>query len=369
MFDVIIAASGNSVRFGGKKNKLSVNTGGYSVLEGSVRPFLTVEGLERVIIAASEAVFGEAREIAKRLSEKITVIKGGSCRTQTVRNALEYVSAEYVLIHDGARPFVGGRLIKSVLDGTAKKGACVPLSPLEDSIARVKPAYASLDRNDYRAVQTPQGFKTSLIKKAYASAAGEFTDDVSVYLTLFDKIAEVESDKSNRKITTESDVLLPCCRVGTGFDTHLFAEGRRFVLGGVEIPYHKGLLGHSDADVLLHAISDALLSASGRRDIGFYFPDSDDRYLNADSMKLLGEVFGMLQSDGYAVNNIAATVLAEKPRLSPYIPSMVERIAAALKVNADAVSILATTTEGAGEIGRGEAVSAIAYVSIIKQNQ
>ncbi len=367
MFDVIIAASGESTRFGLTKNKLLVRINEYTVLENAVRPFLSLDGLEKIIIAASEGLFDEISSIAKKLDGRIVVCKGGATRTETIKKALAYVSAEYVLIHDGARPFVVPALIGEVLKGAIEKGAAVPLVSVDDSVADVSDGYTPVERAKLRAVQTPQGFRTSLIKEAYSSIEGAYTDDASVYKTKFTNISIVHGYKSNRKITVFDDILVPICRVGVGFDTHRLVGGRRLILGGVGIPHDKGLLGYSDADVLTHAVMDALLSAAGLRDIGFYFPDDDKRFEDADSMRLLEDVLSLVREEGYVVNNLSATILAEKPKLMTFIPKIIDRLSAALAIDKSKVAILATTTEGVGLIGMEEAISAIATATIIKQ--
>lgn len=367
MFDVIIAASGESTRFGLQKNKLLVKLNDRSVLENSIIPFLTVDGLEKIIVATSVVLFDEVKKIADALSDKIIVTLGGDTRTETVRRALGLVTAQYVLIHDGARPFVSHTLIENVLNTTSFSGACIPTLPLEESLAMIGANYTPMKRADFRTVQTPQGFLTASLKSAYASASGEYTDDASVYLTKFKNVDTIYGEKRNKKITTKDDLCVVDCLVGVGFDTHRLTEGRKLVLGGVEIPFEKGLEGHSDADVLVHAIMDALLSAAGLRDIGYFFPDNDNKYKGADSMKLLDEVVKMLLDNGLSVNNVAATVVAEKPKLSPYIPLINQSLATALGTSIDNVSVLATTTEKLGDIGKGLAMSAFATATIIKK--
>lgn len=367
MFDVIITAAGESSRFGQTKNKLLFPINEYTVLENSVRPFLYVDGLEKIIIATSSCLLDEISAIAKRLDNRIVVCAGGATRTETVKNALSLVTAQYVLIHDGARPFVTQSVIDDVLKAAIECGAAVPVVKPDDSIADVSGGYSPLNRDNLRAVQTPQGFKTELLKTAYFDAEGTFTDDASVYKTKFNKICTVSGNKSNRKITVFEDLSVPVCRVGVGYDTHRLVTGRSLILGGIKIPYEKGLLGHSDADVLTHAVMDAVLSAAGLRDIGYYFPDTDKKYEGADSLKLLEEVVSTIEKLGYTVNNISVTVLCEKPKLMSFIPQITAHLAKICKTDLSKIAILATTTEGVGLVGANEAISAVATSTIIKK--
>lgn len=369
MFDLIIAAAGESTRFNSQQNKLLCNLNGRTVLENAVIPFLSVSGLNNVIIAASPALFDEISALSKKLGNNIIIVFGGRSRTASVKNALASVTAEKVLIHDGARPFVTTDIINDVLSALNYFGAAVPVTKITDSICNISSGYSTLNRDDLRAVQTPQGFDTEKLTDAYAGVDPDkyFTDDAAVYMTKYSDVTAVLGSPRNKKITVPNDIAVPACRVGAGYDTHILAAGRKLILGGVTIPFDKGLVGHSDADVLAHAIMDALLSAAGERDIGWQFPETDDAYKNADSMKLLQKVLEMLKAGGYSPNNISATILAEKPKLSLYIPEIIDKISAAVGIDKCNIGIAATTAEGVGDIGRGLAVSVIATATIIKQ--
>ena len=200
MFDVIIPAAGESSRFSGNLNKLFCTVNGRTVLENSVLPFLAFSGLEKIIVAVNDENFARARSLFDGY-ENVTVILGGSTRTDTVKRALERVTAEFVLIHDGARPYVSDNVIKNVLDALNDVDAVVPVIKLDDSIANGKNGYRAADREDFRRVQTPQGFRTEKLKTAYARISSSFTDDASVYLTLYDDAKAVDGDVKNIKIT------------------------------------------------------------------------------------------------------------------------------------------------------------------------
>lgn len=366
MFDVIIAAGGHSTRMKSTKNKLLLPLNGRTVLENSILPFLQVEGLNRIIVAVSTALFDEVCNLAKFISPKIVVINGGASRTESVKNALRLVSAETVLIHDGARPFVTADIIKRVLSSAIKNGASVPVIPLEDTIVCITDGFQTLNRDSFACVQTPQGFNTEKLLSAYKKITCDYSDDSTVYNTFVGQVATVEGAKYNRKITTADDLLMPECRVGVGFDTHRLVKGRKLIIGGVKIPYESGLLGHSDADVLTHAVMDAILSALGERDIGMQFPDSDEKYKDISSLILLDKVLEIVSNANLKVHNLSATILAEKPKLKDYIPSMCDIYHKKFNIDYNNIGISATTTEGIGSVGHELAISAIATVSLIK---
>ena len=367
MFDVIIPAAGESSRFSDNLNKLFCTVNGRTVLENSVLPFLAFPGLEKIIVAVNDENFARARSLFDGY-ENVTVISGGSTRTDTVKRALERVTADFVLIHDGARPFVSDNVIKNVLDALNDVDAVVPVIKLDDSVANVKNGYRAADREDFRRVQTPQGFRTEKLKTAYARITSSFTDDASVYLTLYDDAKAVDGDVKNVKITRFPDLETSSYRTGVGIDVHKLVENRKLVLGGVEIPFEKGLLGHSDADVLTHAVMDSLLGALALGDIGKHFPDTDPDFKGADSIDLLKRVCGLVREKGYALGNLDATVIAQSPKLSPYIERMRQNIADACGCHVSFVSIKATTEEGLGFTGDGSGISAHCVALLTKCN-
>lgn len=366
---LILTCAGKGVRAGFNKNKLLVKTGGVTLLERTLSAFTKTDLIKQYIITASEEDFSEI----KKLAPFATVIKGGATRTDSVKNAINFADGEIVLIHDGARPFVSERIIKDCIETAKSYGGAITAVPSRDTVAKGEREIESyLGKSGLYSVQTPQGFKTELIKKAYALAGDRvFNDDGEVYKEYIAPPHIVKGDIKNAKITYKEDFELLSSfsefKVGTGFDCHKFAENRKLILGGVEIPHLKGLLGHSDADVLTHAIMDALLSSLSLRDIGYHFPDTDERYKNADSMKLLEKVICMVKERGYKVNNVSAVIMAEKPKLLKHIPAITESLAAALTLEKSAVGITATTLEGLGFVGREEGICVHATVSIVKE--
>ena len=254
-------------------------------------------------------------------------------------------------------------MIKNVLDALNDVDAVVPVIKLDDSIANVKNGYRAADREDFRRVQTPQGFRTEKLKTAYARISSSFTDDASVYLTLYDDAKAV--DVKNLKITRFSDLETSPYRTGVGIDTHKLVENRKLVLGGVEIPFEKGLLGHSDADVLTHAVMDAILTAIGERDIGVLFPDTDEKYKGISSLLLLREVLSRLDKRGYVVKFVSATIACQRPKLNPYFDKIRTSLSHALSISKDNLSLAFTTTEGLGLVGAGDGIAAIASATVI----
>ena len=365
---LILTCAGKGERAGFDKNKLLVDFNGQTVLERTLSAFTKTGLIKQYIITASESDF----EQVKKLIPYATVVKGGDTRTQSVKNALPYVLYDVVMIHDGARPFVSEKIINESINTADKSGGAIVAVPSRDTVAKVGETTDYLGKSDLFIVQTPQTFKTELIKKAY-SLAGEktFNDDGEVYKEFIGEPVIVKGDYKNIKLTFKEDfdLLKTSCgfKVGTGFDCHKLVENRKLILGGIEIPHDKGLLGHSDADVLTHAVMDAILSALSLRDIGYHFPDTDPKYKDADSMKLLAEVMKMVFERGYKINNVSAVIMAEKPKLLKHIPAITENLATALSVEKSAVGITATTLEGLGFVGREEGICVSATASLIKE--
>ena len=302
--DVILACGGSGSRTGLPYNKLLADVGGITVIEKTVAAFMR-EDVNKIVISCAEKDEASFKALFCGYDKDIVYVRGGATRGQSVRNALLVCESEYVAIHDGARPFVNSHVIDDALNtaqrygaavddalNTAQRyGAAVACVPVTDSLRiMTEGGSESVDRSAYYAVQTPQVFRTQEIVRAYALAEKDgfsATDDAAVYDRYIGKAAISRGDPANVKITTASDLkgFLPQgFRVGTGWDTHALAEGRRLLLGGVDVPHYKGLVGHSDADVLAHAVMDAVLGALGKRDIGKLFPDTDPAYKDADSM-------------------------------------------------------------------------------------
>jgi len=373
----LIPAAGVSKRFSSNTNKLNIIVGGKSVLKHTIAAFDNHKDVGEIVIVVSKDMVDYVVDVlSDTLKTPFKVVAGGSERQDSVRLGLEAVSLPYVLIHDAARPLVSEKIIDDCVSLLVENDAVVTCVPCVDTIKVCENGYASktLDRSVLYSTQTPQAFKTDLIKKLHKKALEEnfvVTDDASICEWAGIKVKIANGDYSNIKVTTKSDIdilkskLGDTMKCGIGYDVHKLVEGRKLILGGVNIDFPKGLLGHSDADVLVHAIMDALLGAACLGDIGKHFPPSDDAFKNSDSLELLKKVKELLDLNNYTISNIDSVIVAQKPKLAPYIDKMRENIASVLELDINLVSIKATTTEHLGFEGREEGISSQAIVTII----
>lgn len=359
----ILVAAGASRRMG--FDKLSYRLpDGCTVLETSCAALAAHPAVRQVVLVAG-ANRPECERIAAACPKPCCVVDGGETRADSVRNGLAAAEGALVAIHDAARPFVSRAVITAALEAAARTGAAAPAVPVKDTIkvAQGGRVVSTPDRAMLYAVQTPQCFSREKYRQALACVTGEqarqVTDDCSLFELAGMPVELTAGDYGNYKITTPDDLKKEkTMRIGHGYDVHRLVEDRKLILGGVEIPYEKGLLGHSDADVLLHAVMDAVLGAAALGDIGRHFPDTDPAYRGADSLALTRAVAALIREHGYAVGNIDATILCQKPKLAPYIEEMRRNIAAAFGVAADAVSVKATTEEHLGFTGEGLGIAA-----------
>ena len=367
---VIVCAAGKGVRAGFERNKLLAPLFGAPALFHTLEKFNLPE-IDEVIITSSKEDFEEISALAYPFGFK--VVLGGKTRTESVKRALLEVNGDIVLVHDGARPFVTRGIILNCIESVKKHGSGICAVKATDTTVCCKDGkiVQRLERDSLFRLQTPQGFFTGDLRSAYERAGDEnFTDDSAVYGKYIAPPVICEGAESNIKLTYREDFLKDIpplsasgCRVGFGVDTHIFGEGTFVTLAGVKINCGKGLIAHSDGDVIAHAVMDALLSAAGLKDIGHYFPDNDDRYLNADSICMLTQVCKIIRERGYAPSNISVTVQAETPRLSPHIENMVQNIAAACEIASTNCAIAAGTCEGLGFVGNGLGITA--YCSVL----
>lgn len=359
----ILVAAGASRRMG--FDKLSYPLAGGTVLETSVRAFDAHPMIDELVVVAGENM-EPARAVCAACAKPARAVSGGATRMQSVCAGLAAASAVYVAIHDAARPFVSPRVISAALEAAYETGAAAPAVPVKDTVKRARDGMVeeTPPRGALFAVQTPQCFHAAAYRELLSRGVPEdVTDDCSVFERAGLPVRLTPGDYANLKITTREDLPAPgkegdAMRVGHGYDVHRLTSGRALVLGGVTIPYERGLLGHSDADVLTHAVMDALLGAAALGDIGALFPDTDPAYAGADSVGLLRRVRAVLAQNGWTASNVDVTVLCQAPKLAPHIPAMRENLAAALGIPARDVSVKATTEEGLGFTGRGEGIAA-----------
>ena len=367
----VVPAAGAGARAGFSKNKLLTIFRGEPVLYRTVSALSACESIGEIVIAAAERDIAEISEMLAKFGN-VRVVCGGDTRTQSVLFALRACdSPDYVLIHDGARPFVTQKILSDCIETVRAHGSAVCALPVTDTIALcAEEKIKSIpDRSALYALQTPQAFSYPEILAAYEKAGGEtFTDDSGVYAKFVAPPQIFAGDARNKKLTFREDFLsdsLPAPRVGVGIDTHAFGKAQdHIVLGGARIPSESGLIAHSDGDVLVHAVMDALLSAAALPDIGHFFPDTDPAFSGADSLRLLERVRDLLAEKGFAPRNVSAAIQAERPRLQKYIFSMRENIARALRISPDDVGLSAGTNEGLGYVGEGKGITVTAYVSL-----
>ncbi|WP_425059778.1 2-C-methyl-D-erythritol 4-phosphate cytidylyltransferase [Sporomusa carbonis] len=387
MVSVIIAAAGQGKRMGRGMNKVLIPLLGKPVLAHTVMAASAGQNVDNVIVTAAPEEMEVVVNLLTGLNLSVSwqVVAGGSERQHSIANALAAVpdSTEIIVVHDGARPLVEQTLFDQAIAMARQYRAAIVAVPVKNTIKSADDAgwvTGTPDRRMLWAVQTPQAFEARLLRSAYEQAAHDGylgTDDAALVERLGAKVKIVPGSYRNLKITTPEDIIIAetllahrqeatddMIRTGIGYDVHRLVAGRKLILGGVDIPYMLGLDGHSDADVLLHAIKDALLGAAALGDIGRHFPDSDGRYKGISSLRLLAEVRDILARHGYKVNNIDATIVAQKPKLAPYITEMNNNIAGVLAVDSSQVNVKATTTEGLGFTGQGEGIAAYATATI-----
>ena len=370
----VILCGGSGTRMGAAGNKTLLKAGGAPAIVRGFRAFAGImDGIVLVTRAGEENVFAET--LSPYGLKALAIVPGGEDRQASALCGLKALptDADIALIHDGARPFVTAEIIRRVIDSVKQYGSGVAAVPCRDTIKRADKdgrVLETLDRSTLWQMQTPQGFFVKDLLAAHASAKARYTDDAALMEAAGHPVRLVLGSPDNIKLTSPEDLrmvngmLTP--RMGTGFDAHRLVEGRELWLGGVQIPYEKGLLGHSDADAPLHALADALLGAAAMGDIGKLFPDSDPAYKGISSILLLEEVRKRLTNAGFTVGNVDVTIVCQAPKLSPYIPQMREKIAKALQISVEQVSVKATTTERMGYEGRSEGISAQAVALVFQ---
>jgi 2-C-methyl-D-erythritol 4-phosphate cytidylyltransferase/2-C-methyl-D-erythritol 2,4-cyclodiphosphate synthase len=383
----IIAAGGAGRRLGASVPKQLLDIGGRTMLAHSVRAFTSHARVTDVIVVLPPlAEASESRPDGASIPGA-RVVTGGARRQDSVANGFDAVppDADVVLIHDAARPFVTEDLIGRTIDAAAAHGAAIAALQARDTIKRVRTdgvIVNTIPRNEIYLAQTPQGFRREVLAKAIATGRSgvDATDEAMLAEHAGFTVRVVDGDPGNVKITTQEELDAARARArvpgkpartgraGTGYDLHRLVEGRPLVIGGVSIPSDRGALGHSDADVVCHAATDAILGAAGLGDIGRHFPDSDPRWKGANSLDLLARARAMVADAGYEVGNLDVTVILERPKIGSAIDEMRARVATALDVDASRVSIKGKTNEGVDAIGRGEAIAAHA-VALIRSRQ
>lgn len=375
----IIAAGGSGRRLGAPVPKQMLEVCGQSLLERSVTAFKTHPAISDVIVALPS----EMLAAPPRWLDGVRLVAGGERRQDSVENAFNAVAVDtdIVLVHDAARPFVSAEVITRAIEGAAAHGAAIVAVPVSDTVKRVAAEgviVETLPRDEIFLAQTPQAFRRTVLGAAIAAGhAGTATDEAMLAERAGHHVHVVAGDSANVKITTAADLdraragatAAIAGRVGIGYDLHLLVEHRPLVLGGVTIPSERGALGHSDADVVCHAVTDAILGAARAGDIGQHYPDTDPKWKGASSIVLLEEVAGLVRGLGFTVANVDVVVILERPKLGAYRAAIETRIAAALGIDRARVSVKAKTNEGVDAVGRGEAIAAQAVCLLAPSSQ
>jgi 2-C-methyl-D-erythritol 4-phosphate cytidylyltransferase / 2-C-methyl-D-erythritol 2,4-cyclodiphosphate synthase len=399
----IIAAGGRGLRLGSAHPKQLLSIGGRSMLERSVSAFLAHPLVDEVIVALPRDLADAPPDCLKHPAKPLRIVRGGERRQDSVANAFRHVSdrADVVVIHDAARPFASAGLIAKTIGAAVESGAALAALQARDTVklgGHAGPAEAGRDgppegghyvrqtltRELIFLAQTPQAFRREILRDALA-LTGEATDEAALVERAGHPVRLVEGEATNIKITTAEDLDLADAiarstdadrpasdraatavtrhapartgRAGIGYDLHRLVEGRPLILGGVTIPFARGLAGHSDADAVCHATTDAILGAACLGDIGLYFPDSDPRWKGASGLDLLERAVALVAEQGLEVGNVDVTVVLESPRLRDHVDAMRANLARALRVEAGRVSVKGKTNEGVDAVGRGEAIA------------
>jgi 2-C-methyl-D-erythritol 4-phosphate cytidylyltransferase/2-C-methyl-D-erythritol 2,4-cyclodiphosphate synthase len=373
-FAAVIVAAGKGLRAGRALPKQFANWRGKPLVRHSAETFARL-GAHPIVIAIPSGADGMARQALSGIDGTF-VVTGGETRQQSVRAALEALADAQpacVLIHDAARPDLPSVVVERLLSALKEHSGAIPVLPVVDSLAVADGSLMNCkaDREVLRRVQTPQAFRFADILAAHRAWTGKASagDDAQVARAGEFDVALVEGDERLRKLTFAADFRTgsPMTRIGTGFDVHRLAEGEELWLCGLRIEHDKGLVGHSDADVALHAVVDAILGAAARGDIGEHFPPSDPRWKDASSDKFIAHAVELAEEVGFRVGNVDVTLICEAPKIAPHRDAMRGKLAGLLGVDLTQVSVKATTTERLGFTGRGEGIAAQAVATLVSR--
>ena len=376
-----MVAAGRGSRAARDVPKQYASVGGEPVLRRTIRAFASHEGIDAILTVIGDGDAARYAETVRGLPKLLPPVIGGATRQQSVMNGLEALAADppdLVLVHDAARPFVSADVIGDVIAACDDASGAIPVVAITETVKRVEAGAvtATIPREALATAQTPQGFPYAALLEAHRSAAkagrDDLTDDAAVAALAGLAVRAVEGDRANMKITTPADFSAAErtlstaieTRTGHGFDVHTFGPGKSVWLCGVEIPHDHGLVGHSDADVALHALTDALLGTIGDGDIGMHFPPSDPKWKGASSDRFLADAVRRVREKGGRIVNLDVTLVCEAPKISPHRDKMQARVAEIAGITADRVGVKATTSEKMGFVGRGEGIVAMAIATV-----
>jgi 2-C-methyl-D-erythritol 4-phosphate cytidylyltransferase/2-C-methyl-D-erythritol 2,4-cyclodiphosphate synthase len=379
MVGAIIVAGGRGNRLGAAMPKQLLDLGGRTILQRSVSAFDTHPDIGEIVVVLPADLVASGAQLVGATRLPCTCVAGGPRRQDSVRIGFGRVSgdADVILVHDAARPFVDHALIDRVIAAARESGAAVPALPARDTVKRVnldrRQTIETIPRETIWLAQTPQGFQRDVLARAAALSEGDTaTDEAQLAERAGDPVRVVDGDPRNVKITTTDDLAAarvslapPAPRVGTGYDLHRLVPDRPLVFAGLVVPFDRGPAGHSDGDVVSHAIVDALLGACAGGDIGRLFPDRDPQWQDAPGLDLLARALARVAALGWRAASVDVTVILERPKLAPFIDDIRVRLAGVLRVPVEHVSVKAKTNEGVDAVGRGEAIAAHAVAVLV----
>ena len=382
MVTAIIAAGGRGARMGGGRPKQLLRLGGVTILQRSVAAFDRCGQVDEIVLVVPAELATDTSLASTPEGTPLRVVPGGARRQDSVARGFDASSSssEIIVVHDAARPLCPPELIIRTIEAASRHGAAIAALGAHDTVKQRAAGDGrfvgrTLARQSIVLAQTPQAFRREVLAEAIrlGRLGVEATDEAVLVERAGHRVALVEGDPRNIKITSERDLSIArrllgetmmTGRVGFGYDVHRLVEGRPLVLGGIRIPHDRGLAGHSDADAVCHALADAILGAAASGDIGHHFPDTDPRWKGASSIELLRAVVDLVRSRGFVVVNLDVVVVAERPKIGPYADRMCEAVASAVGIEPDAVSIKSKTNEGMDATGRGEAIATHAVAMV-----
>ena len=390
----ILAAAGRGTRLGSAMPKQMLTIGGRTILQRSFAVVDNHDRIDEIVVALPPELAGSPPPYLISAKKPVRIVDGGARRQDSVANAFAQVStsATVIVIHDAARPFATADLFSRVIDAAAEGGAAVAALQASDTVKEatdapgVRIVARTMARESIYLAQTPQAFTRQVLEQAIQvgrDTSSTATDEASLAEQAGFAVRLVDGESTNIKITTEHDLdvskavlgirdsggMSAVPRVGTGYDLHRLEAGKPLIIGGVQIPHETGLAGHSDADVLCHAVTDAILGAAGAGDIGQHFPDTDPKWKGVDSIELLKSAVAIVRAAGYAVSNVDAVVIAERPKLAPHVAAIRSNLAQAIGIDPSLVSVKGKTNEKVDALGRNEAIAVHAVALLIQSHQ
>ena len=359
----IILASGQSKRFNSTKKKQFIKYKNKALFEHSIEKAINSKLFKKIIL-----VTNDKNQIKKKYSKKVLIIKGGKERCDSSLIALKYIrkfKPRNVLIHDAARPNFSIKLLKNLITSLKNHKAAVPVITPSDSIKyKIKDQLFNLDRNYSYLTQTPQAFKFDAIYDLALKQKNKIQDEATLFIKNDLKIKFIKGETLNNKITFKEDIINTKTYFGIGFDIHKLIKNKKLYLGGIKIPFHSGLKGHSDGDVILHSIIDALLGAIRKKDIGTFFPDNENKFKNIRSTKMLKPILKILEDNNFYINNLDINLICEKPKVSKYRNKIINSLSNLINIDKHLINLKGKTVEKLGLIGREKAIACEVICSI-----